>query len=547
MMNFKDSGLDSKLIRATDELGFVEMTPIQEKTVEHIKAGRDCVAQSSTGSGKTAAFGLPILEKIDPHGGIQLVALTPTRELCVQVSDALISFSKYIGIKVVSVFGGVSISPQIEGLKRAQVMVGTPGRVLDHLRQRTMDLRKVRWLVIDEADKMLEMGFIEDVETIISQIPKERQTMLFSATIPGEIRSLVDRYLTDPIHITIDSHIQKNLLRQVFYNVDQHDKFSLLAYLLKNKTSGLAMVFCGTRDQVDVLTKNLRLQKIEAMAIHGGLSQNKRTDALNSLKNKNIDVLVATDVAARGLDIKNVSHIYNYDVPKTPNDYIHRIGRTARAGADGDAVTILSQRDYENFNSVLSDRQLEIENIPLPDFPRVPFIARSRYGSSFEGEDSGRGRFGERREGPGSGFRPRSGSGYGASGDSRSGSSSGFRGRSSTGGSYGGRSGSGSSYGASSGARSTSGSGSYSSRSSDGSRGRSSTGSSYGNRSASGDSRSGSSSGFRGRSGSGSSYGASGDSRSGGSSGFRGRSDSSRSEKFKNKDGGFKSGGSSRG
>lgn len=488
MAKFKDSGLDSRLVRVTEELGFTEMTPVQEKTLEHIRNGRDCVAQSSTGSGKTAAFGLPILEKIKQDGGLQMVVLTPTRELCVQVSDSLRDFSRYLNLRVVSVFGGVAISPQMEGLKKAHIMVGTPGRVLDHLRQRTMDLRKVKWLVIDEADKLLEMGFIEDVEMIISQIPKERQTLLFSATIPSEIRELVGRYLTNPVHIAIDNYISGNLLRQIFYNVPQHDKFSLLVYLLKNKTKGLAMVFCGTRDQVDIVTKNLMSQGVEAMAIHGGLSQNKRLQALDSLRNKNIDVLVATDVAARGLDIKNVTHIYNYDVPKTSNEYIHRVGRTARAGADGDAVTLLSERDYENFNNVLSDRMLEIKEAELPDFPRVPFAVRSRYGG-FDREGSrggwrGHGGFGRRderneekgvvqggwkshspalgeRHDSGSSFRPRGG---------------GFRG--SRGNSYGNRSSTGSGYGSrsSSGFRSRSGGGYGSSRgsgsSSDGFRGR---------------------------------------------------------------------------
>ncbi len=408
-MRFEEFGIGDKVLRAIKELGYEEATEIQERCIPPVKEGRDVVAQSQTGSGKTAAFGLPVLEKIVPGKPVQMLVLTPTRELCIQDKDALESFSTYLGLNMVSVFGGVGYEPQIHGMRNSEVVVSTPGRMLDHLAQGNISLKGVKWLVLDEADKMFEMGFIEDVEKIIGQTPHDRQTLLFSATFSSEIHNLIEKHLRDPIRITAKIYIGKNKLKQVFYNVDQRDKFSLLVHLLKKKTSGLAMVFCATRDEVSLLTKNLYKQGVDAMAIHGGLAQAKRMKALELLKNAKIDVLVATDVAARGLDIQGITHIYNYDVPKTSVEYIHRIGRTARAGQNGDAVTLLSQRDFENFDRVLGDHSLDITKSELPPFERVRFIARDlddepRRGSprgDFRGSSRGAPRegYGARREG----------------------------------------------------------------------------------------------------------------------------------------------------
>lgn len=405
-MLFEELNLNHNILKAIKALGFNETTQIQAKCIPEIKQGKDVVGQSSTGSGKTAAFGLPLLEKVENGKGLQVLILTPTRELCVQVSDALYSFSKFLGTRIVSVYGGVSIGPQIHAIQRADVVVGTPGRILDHLERRTINFEKVKILVLDEADKMFEMGFIEDVERIMKHIPKERQTLLFSATLSSSIQQLVQRYLRHPVTVKSEIHVAKHLLKQRYYVVRQHEKFSLLTSLIKMNPSGMGIVFCGTRRGVDSVTKNLRTQGIKAMAIHGGLTQSKRMTALEHLKKEHINILVATDVAARGLDIKNVSHVYNYDVPKTAEEYVHRIGRTARAGAEGDAVTLLSDHDYDNFNRILSDRTLTIKKEELPQFEKIAFqrqereFGRPQGGFSRAGGRSSQGGFGR---GPSSG------------------------------------------------------------------------------------------------------------------------------------------------
>ena len=407
-MLVEELNLNHNILKAIKGLGYTNATQIQEKCIPEIKQGKDVVGQSSTGSGKTAAFGLPLLEKIENGKGLQALILTPTRELCVQVSDALFSFSKFTGARITSVYGGVGIGPQISAIPRADVVVGTPGRILDHMERRTINFSKVKILVLDEADKMFEMGFIEDVERILKQVSKERQTLLFSATLSQSIHQLVQRHLRHPVTIKSEVHVAKHLLKQRYYVVRNHEKFSLLVSLIKLNPSGLGIVFCGTRRGVDSVTKNLRGQGIKVMAIHGGLTQSKRMQALDSLKRESIHILVATDVAARGLDIKNVAHIYNYDVPKTAEEYVHRIGRTARAGAEGDAITLLAEHDYENFNRILSDRTLTIRKDDLPQFEKVAF-------QRVEERDGGRAFGGGGFRGRG-GFGGRSSSGSGSSG-----------------------------------------------------------------------------------------------------------------------------------
>jgi len=374
-MKFEELNINKKLINKANEQGFEELTLIQEKCSPEIIKGRDVVGQAETGSGKTLAFCLPILDKTIQGAGLQTIILTPTRELCLQVTDVFLDFGKILGIKTTSVYGGVAIGPQIRNIISSEIVVGTPGRMLDHLRRKTIDFRNIKFLVIDETDKMLEMGFIDDVEKIISYVPRKRQTLMFSATIYSDVHRLMNKHLTNPCVIKTQSQVDKSKLRQVYYDIyQQNEKFSLLVHLLRNNTSGLAIVFCGTRRESDLVARNLRHQGVNALAIHGGMSQNKRTQSLDSLKNERTDVLVATDVAARGLDIKNVTHIYHYDVPKTSIDYIHRIGRTARAGANGTAITLLTQRDHDNFRRVQSNDELEIEKAEIPDFEKVPFI-----------------------------------------------------------------------------------------------------------------------------------------------------------------------------
>jgi ATP-dependent RNA helicase DeaD len=379
-MRIEDLNLRPELTKVLTGMGFSEPTAIQEVCIPLIRQGRDVVGQSKTGSGKTAAFGLPILENIEP-GSLQVLILTPTRELCIQVTTALNDFARHLKVRATSVYGGVGIQPQIEAIATSEIVVATPGRMLDHLQRGTINLGGVKFLVLDEADKMFEMGFIDDVEKIISQTPKSRQTLLFSATISTDIRKLIEMHLRDPEYVTGEIYVDKSQLRQVYYDVNTHEKFSILVHLLKN-VKGLVLVFCNTKHEVDTVAKNLKLQGVGAMAIHGGLSQNKREFALDSLRKEKIDVLVATDVAARGLDIRNVSHVINYDVPKTSEEYIHRIGRTARAGEIGDAITILAERDHENFSRVLRDSSLDIKKMEKPSFEQVRFVREQR-GRSF--------------------------------------------------------------------------------------------------------------------------------------------------------------------
>jgi ATP-dependent RNA helicase DeaD len=376
-MKFEELNINKKLIDKTREQGFVELMLVQEKCLPEVVRGRDVVGQAETGSGKTLAFCLPILNGIIPGRGLQALVLTPTRELCVQVTDVFRDFGRCLGIKTTSVYGGVSIGPQIKDIHTSEIVVGTPGRILDHLRRKTLDFRFVRFLVIDETDKMFEMGFIDDVEDIIRQVPLERQMLMFSATISNEVHRLAKNHLRNPVVVKTQSYVDPSKLRQIYYDIfEQRNKFSLLVHLLNHNTEGLSIVFCGTRRESDAVAKNLARQGIRASAIHGGMKQNKRLDSLDGLKAQTTKVLVATDLAARGLDIKNVTHIYNYDVPKTSTDYVHRIGRTARAGAKGAAITLLTERDHDNFRRVQSNDDLRIERVDIPDFRKVPFMRR---------------------------------------------------------------------------------------------------------------------------------------------------------------------------
>ncbi len=411
-MKIEDIQVKAQLIKALQELGFTEATPIQEKSIPLILQGKDIFGHSSTGSGKTAAFGLPILDKIEKGKGIQALILTPTRELCVQVTDALRDFSKYMHFTINGVYGGVAIGPQIDALRRSEIVVGTPGRILDHIERRTINFEKIRFFVLDEADKMFEMGFLEAVEEIMTHIPVQRQTLLFSATLPEGVKHLVRKHLKQPVTVKSDVYVDKSLLKQAYYVVPMPQKFSLLVYLMKQQLEGMSLIFCATRHEVDIVTRNLKAQEIRAMAIHGGLSQNKRLHALDCLKKENISVLVATDVAARGLDIKNVQHVYNYDVPKSSQEYVHRIGRTARAGMSGSAVTLLTERDYDNFNNILRDRTLDIQRTVTPQ--QIPQLQFQRNSPGFGGGmRDGRGGFRGGRGGS-SGGR-----GYGGQGSSR--------------------------------------------------------------------------------------------------------------------------------
>jgi ATP-dependent RNA helicase DeaD len=369
--DFKELGMIEPIIKAINEQGIVKPTQIQEMSIPIILSGKDIIAGSKTGSGKTLAFGTAIIQNITKGKGIQAIVLTPTRELCVQVTESLSMFSKYIGLRVTPIYGGVSINPQMNQLKRTDVVVGTPGRVLDHLQRGTLNLSNVKVAVLDEADRMLDMGFIEDVERILSQCQEERQTLLYSATISSEIYGLSKKYMNNPEKMQVESNVDPKLLKQVYYQVPQNLKFSLLVHLLKGETTGLCMVFCNTQRITDFISKNLVKNGIHAIAIHGGLTQAKRAKTMETFQSGRAFVLVCTDVAARGLHVENVSHVYNYDIPRESKQYIHRIGRTARAGKDGIAINLLTERDYDNFNFVLRDNNLNIPRVETPDVERI--------------------------------------------------------------------------------------------------------------------------------------------------------------------------------
>ena len=369
-MIFEKLGLSNELLKAIEKLGITEPTQIQEESIPHILAGKDVIGESATGSGKTIAFGSGIIEKVIPGKGLQALILTPTRELAEQVTIMLRQLSR--NLKIISVYGGVSINPQINDLKRADVVVATPGRLLDHLERRTIDLSKISILILDEADRMLDMGFIDDVEKIIRACPKQRQTLFFSATIDIKIKNLAKKYMVQPVNVSAKKLVDPSKLKQVYYDIKRNMKLSLLAHLLQHESSGLAMIFCNTRKNTDFVVKNLRANKIKAIAIHGGLSQNKRTKTISLFNNAKAGVLVCTDVAARGLHIDNVSHIYNYEMPNDPKDYVHRIGRTARAGEEGKVINLLCNFDYDNFSRILDEyRSFSIEKLEKPYLKKI--------------------------------------------------------------------------------------------------------------------------------------------------------------------------------
>ena len=371
MEKFEKLGLSQAILEVLNELRFTQPTEIQEKAIPLAMAGKDIIGGSATGSGKTLAFASPIIEKLQPNKTVQALVLTPTRELAEQVSDSIKGFSKNKSLKVLPVYGGVSINEQIRKIPSADVIVGTPGRILDHLDRFTLDFKNVKFLVLDEVDRMFDMGFQRDVEKILFKCPKQRQTMLFSATISSSIDHLAKKHTQDAVEVAVESYVDHSKLKQIYYDVPNNMKFSLLVHLLKNERSGLVMVFCSTRRNVDFVANNLKKNNIKAVAIHGGLAQNKRSRIMKDFQDGGMHVLVCTDVAARGLDIAGVSHIYNYDLPTSSDDYIHRIGRTARAGKEGIAISLLSGRDYENFDAIKRDDSLKIEPEKLPHVERV--------------------------------------------------------------------------------------------------------------------------------------------------------------------------------
>ncbi len=381
MEKFRQLGLSEEVLKILESMKIDTPTEIQEKTIPLALEGRDIIGASKTGSGKTLAFASAIIEKIVPEKKVKAIVLTPTRELAEQVADSIKQFSKN-NLKVLAVYGGVNIDIQIRKMRNLDVLVGTPGRVLDHLNRNTLQLNKVEILVLDEFDRMLDMGFVKDVGKIIDACPKKRQTMLFSATISADVDYLAEKYTTDPVEVSVDSYVDHSKLEQVYYDVPDGLKFSLLVHLLEKEKSHLVMVFCSTRRNADFVVTNLNNLGINAKAIHGGMEQKKRIKVLTEFNGEGgVGIIVCTDVAARGLDIKGVTHVYNYDLPRISSDYIHRIGRTARAGQEGKAINILASRDYEFFSDIMNHEKVQIKELELPYVKKVEIV-----------RDSGRGR-----------------------------------------------------------------------------------------------------------------------------------------------------------
>lgn len=377
---FRNFGLSNELFNIIEQLGFTQPTQIQEKSISHIISGKDVVGESATGSGKTLAFGCGIVERVIPSAGLQALILTPTRELADQIKDVLKKLSYAKQLKIISVYGGVSMGPQIDALRKADVVVATPGRLLDHMQRKTINTTRIKILVLDEADRMFDMGFIEDVEKIIRVCPKKRQTLFFSATISSQVKKLANKYMVKPVEAWAKKQVDPSKLTQIYYNVSRNAKLSLLVHLLLNERAGLVMVFCNSRKNTEFVAKNLKANGISAIAIHGGLAQNKRTKTIELFNNAKIGVLVCTDVASRGLDIESVSHIYNYEIPKNAKDYVHRIGRTARAGKEGRVVNLLSDYDHDNFTRVLKEYGIfKIENVQMPNIGRIKIIGMNTF------------------------------------------------------------------------------------------------------------------------------------------------------------------------
>ncbi len=412
MEKFKKLGLSEELLKLLEKANFSEPSEIQEKVIPLILEGKDVIGGSATGSGKTLAFGAGIIERTTPGRGAQVLVLVPTRELAEQVGHVFIKFSGYRQLNVAMVYGGVSIVNQIRDLRDSEIIVGTPGRILDHLQRGTINLSHVKVLVLDEADRMLDMGFIYDVEKIIKNCPKERQTLLFSATISQDIENIASKHMRNPISVSVESYVDPEKLHQIYYDISKNLKFSLLVHLLKKEEYGLVMVFCNTRHNTNFIGNNLESLGIDTLVIHGGLTQSKRNSIIEKFNENKVYVLVCTDIAARGLDIPGVSHVYNYDIPKKSKDYIHRIGRTARAGKEGIAINLISEKDYENFNNVLRDSSLNIKKVETPEVGMVNIKldrhVHERRGGFGRGSGQGRARgYGRERDRDG-GARSRS-------------------------------------------------------------------------------------------------------------------------------------------
>ncbi len=391
-MNFEQLKVAAPILKALQSQGYTQPTPIQEKAIPVALSGRDILGCAQTGTGKTAAFAIPILQllseqqKQGAHSGIKALILTPTRELAIQINDSFSEYGRELSLKHTVIFGGVPQHRQVTALKRGvDILIATPGRLLDLISQHHVSLQQIEIFVLDEADRMLDMGFINDVKKIIARLPQRKQTLFFSATMPDEIKRLTQILLHDPVRIEVtpvSSTVEK--IEQALYFVEKHDKVSLLLHIMKTSNIDNVLVFTQTKHGADKLCKHLMRENITAQAIHGNKSQNARQLALENFKQKKIRVLVATDIAARGIDIDKLTHVINYDIPNIPETYVHRIGRTGRAGEEGRAISFCSMeekmyvRDIQKITNqtipIVNDHPYTMNNpgLALPPRPTMP-------------------------------------------------------------------------------------------------------------------------------------------------------------------------------
>ncbi|MFB6466180.1 DEAD/DEAH box helicase [Cytobacillus sp. Hz8] len=373
MTTFSDFGLSEELEKAISNMGFEEPTPIQIQAIPIGLKGKDMIGQAQTGTGKTTAFGLPLLEKVQKDEGIQGLVIAPTRELAVQVAEELNRIGQVKGIRTLPIYGGQDINRQIRALKnRPQIIAATPGRLIDHLDRKTIRFNQIKMVVLDEADEMLNMGFIEDIERILSDIPEERQTLLFSATMPRKIQNLAEKFMKEPELVKIKAkEMTVTNIEQYYFEVQEKQKFDVLCGLLDIESPELAIVFGRTKKRVDEVVEGLIKRGYSAEGIHGDIPQAKRDQVIRRFKEQSIDIMVATDVAARGLDISGVTHVYNFDIPQDPESYVHRIGRTGRAGKKGQAYTFVTPREMDHLKIIESVTKKRITKRSVPSFRDV--------------------------------------------------------------------------------------------------------------------------------------------------------------------------------
>lgn len=374
MDKFITLGISNDIIKALNDMGFEEPTPIQAQAIPILMEGGDIVGQAQTGTGKTAAFAIPLIEKLkESLETAQGIVLTPTRELAIQVAEEVNRLAKFTDVHALPIYGGQDIQRQIKALKKhPQIIIATPGRLIDHLERKTIRLNAVKIIVLDEADEMLNMGFIEDIEKILSATPDKRQTLLFSATMPKSIQNLAQRFLTNPSFISIKSkEVTVPLVEQQYMELHDRQKFDVLCRLLDIQSPELAIVFARTKRRVDELTEGLKKRGYAAESIHGDLTQAKRDTVIRQFREGIIDILVATDVAARGLDVSGVTHVYNYDIPQDPEGYVHRVGRTGRAGRTGLAITFVIPRELEHLRFIEQIAKRKIMRVTVPTITDV--------------------------------------------------------------------------------------------------------------------------------------------------------------------------------